>query len=243
MHIAFDERFQTSNYRATGATSSKQSVQIRNWRQAKMNAKDNKLVLIVDDDQSVRAGLTDLLQSMDIPVQTFGTAAELLESDLPDVAACLVLDIRLPGINGLEFQDTLVRKDIRIPIVFMTGHGDIPMSVKAMKAGAIDFLVKPFREQDMLDAVARALERDSKRREGERSVSEFRKRFELLTPREREVLSLATSGLMNKQIAHQLQIQEITVKVHRGRVMEKMAAHSFADLVKMAEAIGVGRAT
>jgi FixJ family two-component response regulator len=208
-----------------------------------MNAKDNKLVLIVDDDQSVRAGLTDLLQSMDIPVRTFGTAAELLESDLPDVAACLILDIRLPGINGLEFQDTLIRKGIRIPIVFMTGHGDIPMSVKAMKAGAVDFLVKPFREQDMLDAVARSLERDDKRRDSERSVSEFRKRFELLTSREREVLSLVTSGLMNKQIAHQLQIKEITVKVHRGRVMEKMGAHSLAELVKMTEAIGVGRAT
>jgi FixJ family two-component response regulator len=208
-----------------------------------MNANDNKLVLIVDDDQSIRAGLTDLFGSMDIPVRAFGTAAELLESDLPDVAACLVLDIRLPGINGLEFQDTLIRKDIRIPIVFMTGHGDIPMSVKAMKAGAVDFLVKPFREQDMLDAVARSLERDGKRREGEKSISEFRKRFELLTPREREVLSLATSGLMNKQIAHRMQIREITVKVHRGRVMEKMEAHSFAELVKMAEAIGVGRAT
>jgi FixJ family two-component response regulator len=138
-----------------------------------MNAKDNKLVLIVDDDQSVRAGLTDLLQSMDIPVKTFGTAAELLESNLPDVAACLILDIRLPGINGLEFQDTLIRKDIHIPIVFMTGHGDIPMSVKAMKAGAIDFLVKPFREQDMLDAVTRALEKDNKRREGELMIPPF----------------------------------------------------------------------
>lgn len=208
-----------------------------------MNAKTNRLVLIVDDDQSMRAGLTDLLQSMDIPVRTFVTAAELLETDLPDVAACLVLDIRLPGINGLEFHDTLVRRNIHIPVVFMTGHGDIPMSVKAMKAGAVDFLVKPFREQDMLDAVTRALERDSKRRESEKSVSALRKRFELLTSREREVLSLVTSGLMNKQIAHQLQIREITVKVHRGRVMEKMEAHSLAELVKMAEAIGVGRAT
>jgi FixJ family two-component response regulator len=210
-----------------------------------MNAKDNKqqFVLIVDDDQAMRAGLTDLLQSMDIPVRAFSTAAELLESKLPDAAACLVLDIRLPGINGLEFQDTLISRNINIPIVFMTGHGDIPMSVKAMKAGAVDFLVKPFREQDMLDAVTRALERDNKRRDGEKSVSELRRRFEQLTPREREVLSLVTSGLMNKQIAHRLEITEITVKIHRGRVMEKMEAHSFAELVKMAEALGVGRAT
>ena len=210
-----------------------------------MGEKDNrqKLVLIVDDDQSMRAGLTDLFQSMDIPVRTFGTAAELLESTLPDVASCLVLDIRLPGINGLEFQDTLIRNGIHIPIVFMTGHGDIPMSVKAMKAGAVDFLTKPFREQDMLDAVTHALERDSKRRKGEKSVSDFRNRFELLTPRERQVLSLVTSGLMNKQIAHQLQIKEITVKIHRGRVMEKMEARSLAELVKMTEALGFGRAT
>jgi FixJ family two-component response regulator len=209
-----------------------------------VNRKDDgqQLVLIVDDDKSIRDGLTDLFMSMDIPVRAFVSAAELLETKLPDAAACVVLDIRLPGINGLEFQDTMNQRGINIPIVFMTGHGDIPMSVRAMKAGAIDFLTKPFREQDMLDAVTQALKRDGKRRAGEKSLAKYRSRFELLTPREREVLSLVTAGLMNKQIAHQLKIQEITVKVHRGRVMEKMEAASLAELVKMAEAIGVGGA-
>jgi FixJ family two-component response regulator len=201
-----------------------------------------QIVFVVDDDQSMRAALTNLFRSMDFDVQVFGSAAELLASKLPDIASCLVLDIRLPGVNGLEFQDALAKAGIHIPIVFMTGHGDIPMSVRAMKAGAIDFLTKPFRDQDMLDAVTRALDQDRKRRGGEEAVSRVRHLFESLTRREREVLALATSGLMNKQIAGRLDISEITVKIHRGHVMKKMEARSFADLVRMAEALGIERA-
>jgi FixJ family two-component response regulator len=196
---------------------------------------------VVDDDEAIRVALTYLFRSMNLQVRTFNSAADLLESRLPDVASCLVLDIRLPGVNGLEFQDVLAKKDIHIPIVFMTGHGDIPMSVKAMRAGAVDFLPKPFRDQDMLDAVTRALDQDVKRRDGEIAVSKFRHLFGSLTRREREVLTLVTSGLMNKQIAHQLEVSEITVKIHRGRMMKKMEARSLADLVRMAETLGIKR--
>src|SRR5262249_19546634 len=153
--------------------------------------------------------------------------------------SCLVLDVRLPGLSGLDFQSELAKVNIRIPIIFMTGHGDIPMSVQAMKAGAIDFLAKPFRDQDMLDAVAAALERDRNRRKDEQQHSRLQARFEALTDREREVMGLVTAGLMNKQIAGELGLSEITVKIHRGHVMRKMAARSLADLVRMAEAIGV----
>jgi FixJ family two-component response regulator len=201
-----------------------------------------QIVFVVDDDQSMRAALTNLFRSMAFDVRVFGSAAELLASQLPEIASCLVLDIRLPGVNGLEFQDALAKAGIHIPIVFMTGHGDIPMSVKAMKAGAIDFLTKPFHDQDMLDAVTRALEQDRRRRGGEEAVSRVRHLFESLTPREREVLTLVTSGLMNKQIAGRLEISEITVKIHRGHVMKKMEARSFADLVRMAETLGTKRA-
>jgi len=200
------------------------------------------IVFVVDDDQSMRVALSNLFRSMEFNVRVFGSAAELLASKLPDITSCLVLDIRLPGVNGLEFQDALAKADIHIPIVFMTGHGDIPMSVKAMKAGAIDFLTKPFRDQDMLDAVTRALEQDRRRRGGEEAVSRVRQLFESLTPREREVLTMVTSGLMNKQIAGRLEISEITVKIHRGHVMKKMEARSFADLVRMAETLGIKRA-
>jgi FixJ family two-component response regulator len=173
----------------------------------------------------------------------FSSAAELLQSKLPDVASCLVLDIRLPGVSGLEFQDVLAKAEIHLPIIFMTGHGDIPMSVKAMKAGALDFLTKPFRDQDMLDAVTRALEQDRKRRDGEKAGSRVRRLFESLTPREREVMTLVTSGLMNKQTAALLQLSEITVKIHRGHVMKKMEAQSLPDLVRMAETLGIDRKT
>jgi FixJ family two-component response regulator len=200
------------------------------------------IVFVVDDDQSMRVALTNLFQSMDFNVEVFSSAAELLESELPNIASCLVLDIRMPGVSGLEFQQALAKAGINVPIVFMTGHGDIPMSVKAMKAGAVDFLQKPFRDQDMLDAVTRALDQDRKRRDGEQAASKLRLLFDSLTRREREVLALVTSGLMNKQIAHQLEVSEITVKIHRGNVMKKMEARSFADLVRMAETLGIRQA-
>jgi FixJ family two-component response regulator len=201
-----------------------------------------KMVLVVDDDESLRVALTYLFQSMNLPVKVFASTAELLSSKLPDVVSCLVLDIRLPGVSGLDFQDALAKTGIRIPIVFMTGHGDVPMSVKAMKAGAIDFLPKPFRDQDMLDAVTRALDQDRKWRESKQAVANLQHRFESLTRREREVMTLVTSGLMNKQIAHELNVTEITVKIHRGNAMKKMAARSLADLVRMAETLEVTRA-
>jgi FixJ family two-component response regulator len=208
-----------------------------------MNQKDQPqhIVFVVDDDESMRVALSYLFQSMNLPVKVFTSAAELLKSKLPDIVSCLVLDIRLPGVSGLEFQDVLAKAGIRIPIVFMTGHGDIPMSVRAMKAGAVDFLTKPFRDQDMLDAVTRALELDRTRREGEVAAVGLRARLELLTPRQKEVLALVTSGLMNKQIAGMLNVSEITVKIHRGQVMKKMEARSLAELVKMAETLGISR--
>jgi len=206
-----------------------------------MEEDSEQIVFVVDDDESMRVALTYLFQSMNLRVEVFRTAKAFLESKLPNIASCLVLDIRLPGVNGLEFQDVLAKAGIHIPIVFITGHGDIPMSVKAMKAGAIDFLPKPFRDQDMLDAVTRALDQDHKRRDEEKAVSQLRHLFESLTRREREVLPLVISGLMNKQIAHRLEISEITVKIHRGQVMKKMEARSLADLVRMAEVLGIKR--
>jgi FixJ family two-component response regulator len=202
---------------------------------------EKQIVLVVDDDPSVRKALTYLFESMELPVKAFTTASELLDTKLPDVPSCLVLDIRLPGGSGLEFQDVLSKAGIQIPIVFLTGHGDIPMSVRAMKAGAVDFLTKPFRDQDMLDAVTRALDQDRKRRAGEKTRSDLQQRFETLTPREQEVMALAASGLRNKQIAYQLHLEEITVKIHRGRAMKKMEARSIADLVSMAETLGIRR--
>jgi len=198
-------------------------------------------VFVVDDDESLREALRSLFRSVNLRVGTFGSAADLLRSKLPDVTSCLVLDVRLPGLSGLDFQAELAKANIRIPIIFMTGHGDIPMSVQAMKAGAVDFLTKPFRDQDMLDAVAAALERDRNRRKEEQRLSELRLRFDGLTEREREVMGLVTAGLMNKQIAGELGLSEITVKIHRGHVMRKMAARSLADLVRMAEVLGVRR--
>lgn len=208
-----------------------------------MEAQSEQIVFVVDDDQSVRGALTNLFRSMELHVRVFGSAAELLQSKLPDVVSCLVLDIRLPGVNGLEFQTSLAKAGIHIPIIFISGHGDIPMSVKAMKAGAVDFLPKPFRDQDMLDAVIRALDQDRNRRDGERAVSRLRHLHDSLTRREREVMALVVSGLMNKQIAHRLQVTEITVKIHRGNAMKKMEARSLADLVRMAELLGIERAS
>lgn len=196
-------------------------------------------VFVIDDDPSMREALSSLFRSVDLKVQLFASTAEFMEYKRPDGPSCLVLDIRLPGMSGLDFQAQLLKANIRIPIVFMTGHGDIPMSVNAMKAGAVDFLAKPFRDQDMLDAVAAALRRDEQAREAERSVQALRASYELLTAREREVVALVASGLMNKQVAGRLGLSEITVKVHRGQAMKKMKAKSLADLVRMAESLGL----
>src|SRR5208337_5540725 len=202
---------------------------------------EQPIVFVIDDDESMRRGLTNLFQSVGLRVEVFGSARELLRSALPEVASCLVLDVRLPGLSGLDFQTELAKANIHIPIIFMTGHGDIPMTVRAMKAGAVDFLSKPFRDQDMLDAVATAIERDRKRRESEKAVAGLRALFETLTAREREVMTFVTAGLMNKQIAAELGVSEITVKIHRGHTMKKMGARSLADLVRMAEALGIRR--
>jgi FixJ family two-component response regulator len=200
------------------------------------------LVFIVEDDESMRRALSNLFQSVGLEVELFGSAYEMLQGKLPDVASCLVLDIRLPGLSGLDFQAELAKANIHIPIIFMTGHGDIPMSVRAMKGGAVDFLTKPFRDQDMLDAVTVAIERDRKRREAAKVVAILQTHFETLTPREREILALVSSGLMNKQIAAELGLAEITVKIHRGHIMKKMGARSLADLVRKAETLGIRRA-
>ena len=199
------------------------------------------VVFIIDDDESLRSGLKRLFRSVGLHAETFASTQEFTRSKPPDAASCLLLDVRLPGLSGLDFQVELAKSDIRIPIIFMTGHGDIPMSVRAMKAGAVEFLTKPLREQDLLDAVRIALERDRARRESEKSVSDLRALFNQLTPREHEVLSLVSVGLMNKQVAGELGVSEIMVKVHRGNVMRKMGAKSLADLVIMAQALGIRR--
>jgi len=200
-----------------------------------------KIVFVVEDDASVCRALSNLFESVGLQVEVFGSASEMLQGKLPDVASCLVLDVRLPGLSGLDFQTELAKANIQIPIIFMTGHGDIPMSVRAMKGGAIDFLTKPFRDQDMLDAVVRAIEHDRERREADRVVTDVRTLFETLSTREREVLALVSSGLMNKQVAAELGLAEITVKIHRGHVMKKMGARSLANLLRQAELLGISR--
>jgi FixJ family two-component response regulator len=198
-----------------------------------------RIVFVIDDDAAMRETLSSLFRSVGLRVELFGSAREFAEFKMPDVASCLVLDIRLPGVSGLNFQAELAAKDVRIPIIFMTGHGDIPMSVRAMKAGAVDFLTKPFREQEILDAVIRSLERDQERRDSEKGVAELRSRFDSLTSREQEVIALVLDGLMNKQIAARLGVSEITVKVHRGHMMQKMKARSVIELVAMADRLGI----
>ena len=202
-------------------------------------SEEQAIVFVIDDYESLREALKNLLGIVGLRAETFAGPAEFLERKLPDVPACIVLDVRLPGISGLELQTELATCDIKIPIIFMTGHGDIPMTVKAMKAGAFEFLPKPFRDQDMLDAVQLALKRDQTRREAEQADAQLRRNFESLSSREREVMALVAAGLMNKQIAFQLGVAEVTVKLPRGSLMRKMDARSVAELARMAEVLGI----
>ena len=204
---------------------------------------EQPIVFVIDDDESLRDTLKRLFATVGLRAETFASTADFLKRKLPAVPTCLVLDIRLPGISGLDFQAELARIGIAIPIVFMTGYGDIPMTVKAMKAGALEFLPKPFRDQDMLDAVQLALERDRTKRHAERANAQMRASFESLTPREREVMAFVTTGLMNKQIAAEMGLAEITVKLHRGNLMRKMNAQSVAELARMAQILGIARPT
>jgi RNA polymerase sigma factor (sigma-70 family) len=198
------------------------------------------VVFVIDDDASMRMAVKRLLEAVAMRVETFGSGQAFLEGTLPDVPACVVLDVRMPGMSGLDIQRELARRDRPLPIVFITGHGDIPMTVRAMKEGAVEFLTKPFREQDLLDAVAQAIERDRAERRRRADLAELREHFESLTQREREVLRLVVAGLLNKQIAAELGISEKTVKIHRGQVMRKMQVDSVPELTRQAERLGVG---
>jgi FixJ family two-component response regulator len=199
----------------------------------------DSVVFVVDDDSSVREAIKSLIRSVGLRVETFETAQEFLSSKRPDAPGCVVLDVRLPGISGLDLQRELAAHDINLPVIFITGHGDIPMSVRAMKAGALEFLTKPFRDQDLLDAIQQALERDRSARQHQTETTELRDRFNSLTSREREVMELVVSGLLNKQIAGELGTSEVTIKIHRSQAMKKMGAGSLAELVRMTEKLGI----
>jgi FixJ family two-component response regulator len=199
----------------------------------------DSIVYVVDDDSSVREAIKSLIRSVGLRVETFGTAQEFLKSARPDAPGCVVLDVRLPGLSGLDLQRELAANGINLPVIFITGHGDIPMSVRAMKAGALEFLTKPFRDQDLLDAIQQALERDRGARQQRSETAELRERFDSLTAREREVMGLVVSGLLNKQIAGELGTSEVTIKIHRSQVMKKMGAGSLAELVRMTEKLGI----
>jgi FixJ family two-component response regulator len=204
-----------------------------------IRAEEQAVVFVIDDDADLRDGLSNLLRTVGLQVRAFASAKDFLESKLPDAPSCIVLDVRLPGISGLDFQSELIKRNIGVPIVFMSAHGDIPMTVRALKAGAVEFLPKPFHDQSMLDAVHSALEKDRQRRKGIGDTSQLRSRFDSLTSREQEIFAHVASGLMNKQIAAEIELSEITVKVHRASVMRKMGAKSLADLVRMADTLGV----
>ena len=199
------------------------------------------IVFVIDDDGSIRAAISSLIRSVGLRVEVFASVSEFLAHKRSSTTSCLILDVRLPGVSGLEFQSELAKADAEIPIIFITGHGDIPMTVKAMKAGAVEFLTKPFRDQDLLDAIQVALERARVKEEKDRAVSDLKRNFSTLTPREQEVMAWVAGGLLNKQVAAEIGVTEITVKVHRGNVMRKMAAKSFADLVRMADLLSIRR--
>lgn len=205
----------------------------------KDGSEGNPIVFVVDDEACVREGLSDLLASIGLRTAAFGSTAEFLQGKSPNEVSCLILDVRLPGLGGLDFQSELAAANIGIPIIFITGYGDIPMTVRALKAGAIEFLTKPFRDQDILDAVRIALDRDRARRNADKKTRELRFRYEALSPRDREIVALVTAGLMNKQVAAKMGVSEVTVKVHRHNVMKKLGARSLADLVRMADALGI----